>query len=211
MAIVITGASITAPDGAIDAADLTGTLPALNGAALTGVGGATSLITDWTDITVGAATLTINFTDDNDVYFIELEDVEYDGSATGNYLYGRFTDSSDNVLSVSPSYYRFQVDNRGTSESSVAFSLTSAIRGQSLSTPGTAYGTIEIRNPKSSTAYTKYFSSGFNVQNDDIESPFNFFGQPMGAPAVNNGVVFFNSSVGGNFSSGRYRVYGVKL
>ena len=60
MAIVITGTSITAPDGAIDAADLTGNidaslltgdidaanltgaLPAIDGAALTGVGGSTS-------------------------------------------------------------------------------------------------------------------------------------------------------------------------
>ena len=35
MAVVITGTTITAPDGALDAADLTGTLPALDGSALT--------------------------------------------------------------------------------------------------------------------------------------------------------------------------------
>ena len=52
MAVVITGSTITAPAGAIDAADLTGdldaslltgTLPALDGSALTGVGGSTTL------------------------------------------------------------------------------------------------------------------------------------------------------------------------
>ena len=51
MAVVITGSTITAPAGAIDAADLTGdldaslltgTLPALDGSALTGVGGSTN-------------------------------------------------------------------------------------------------------------------------------------------------------------------------
>ena len=43
MAIVITGSTITAPAGAIDAADLTATLPALDGSSLTGVGASTTL------------------------------------------------------------------------------------------------------------------------------------------------------------------------
>ena len=55
MAIVITGTSITAPDGAIDAGDLTGdidaslltgTLPALDGSALTGLSGGAA-VPDW--------------------------------------------------------------------------------------------------------------------------------------------------------------------
>ena len=43
MAVVITGSGIDTPAGGLDAADLTGTLPALDGSALTGIGGATLL------------------------------------------------------------------------------------------------------------------------------------------------------------------------
>ena len=210
MAIVITGTSITAPDGAIDAADLTGALPAIDGAALTGVGGATSLITDWTDLSTSVSTFTINFTDDNDVYFIEIEDVKYSGSDTDNQLYGRFTDSSDNVISATDSYYRQALNNLG-SESIDAFVFTFSVRGQALSTPSTAHGVVEIRNPKSSSAYTKYFARGFQVSNNDVEAAQGYFGQTAGVPAVNNGVTFFNKAGGGNYTSGRYRVYGVKL
>ena len=222
MAVVITGSTITAPAGAIDAADLTGdldaslltgTLPAIDGAALTGVGGATSLVTDWTDLSTSVKSFIINFTDDQDIYIIEIEDVTFSGSYTANYLQLRLTDSSDTVISASLSYYRGK-PTESPAESSTGGALFDSLHGTADTTVdsgGVGTALVEIRNPKSSTAHTRFSSQGFLEEDNDMESPQTYFGRPASAPQVHNGVQFFNAGSGGNFASGRYRVIGVKL
>lgn len=87
MAVVITGTTITAPDGALDAADLTGdldaslltgTLPALDGSALTGVGGATTQLVAPTDFS-GVTSLTISLPTGYTQHTLKFTNLSLDG------------------------------------------------------------------------------------------------------------------------------------
>jgi len=215
MAIVITGTSITAPDGAIDAADLTGALPAIDGAALTGVGGATSLVTDWTDITDGTAALTINFTDSFDVYYIQFEDLKVNGTSSTLILVARFTDSSDTAVSTGSVYKSAQSFKTTQNNSAVdQLIVIDQVYGQQYSTASyrsNLTAAMAVYNPKSSTAKTRF--TGWALNNIVTGTTFTnrrFEGFLDSASKVNNGIVLYEY-FGEAFASGKYRVYGVDL
>ena len=201
------------PNG-IPAADLTGTLPAIDGSALTGVGGATSLITDWTDITSGAASFTINFTDDCDVYYIQFQDIKVTGTATNLLFCSRLTDSSDTVISGATDYKfaRSYLTSQSVVQTSV-FTLAESVVGQSYSgvTQRSALtGAITICNPKSSTAYTSLTQWNLQIRGTNANRNMRLEGFLNSSSKVNNGIVFFEY-YGETFVEGKYRVYGVDL
>ena len=105
MAIVITGTSITAPDGAIDASDLTGdldaslltgTLPAIDGSALTGVEAGMKLISH-TEISADVAYFDYTFDTGYSAFLISANNLF---RTSGNWaaLWARLTDDTDTLI-----------------------------------------------------------------------------------------------------------------
>lgn len=192
------------PNG-IPAADLTGALPAMDGSALTGVGGATTLITDWTDITSGASAVNVNFTEDYFKYVFLFQEVKLQGAATGNRIEARLTDSSGTAISGSDSYQYGTQANTGANESTMI--LHTSIHGVGVSGTGICQTYLEVFNPKSSTERTLFnfqtVRQEFGLSNV-LKAGFGF----MENLEVNNGITFFGHD---DFDSGRYKVYGVDL
>lgn len=194
------------PNG-VDAADLTGTLPALDGSALTGVGGATTLITDWTDIATGASAVNVNFTENYFKYVLLFNEIKMQGSALGLLLSLRLTDSSGTALSGSDSYQYGSRNSGGLEDTRVA--LMGSVHGVDAAGSMSNQVYVEIFTPKSSTERTWYHAKAIRQEYGNPAGYQNFWGY-MENLEVNNGVTLFENG-GGTFDSGRYKVYGVNI
>ena len=113
MAVVITGSGIDTPAGGLDAADLTGTLPALDGSALTGITPTTAQVLT---ATAGASVGTVGTyamlwlsggTTHDQGFTISGSSLRYSNAATNN------TNSVDGASTLAPSGTWMLMGNTG--------------------------------------------------------------------------------------------------
>ena len=219
MAIKVNGTTVINDSRALtNIASLDATTVAAIGAA--GVGGATSLITDWTTVSTNASYLEISLTGDYDAITIELRQITVAGSYTDLEIRIRFKDSSGNTINGNNMYKTVGGNNDTNNDTSFINGTGGEFYSTGYVYTGEANTRLTVRNHRDYENKTDYNIDGFvrtvvgSTPSDGV--PINGYGSCIHGNNPSKAVFFITSGNTGQnarvFASGaQYRVYGVKL
>lgn len=200
----------------LPAANLTGTLPAIDGSALTGVGGATSVITARTAFTSTAA-LTLSLPTEYDVICIDLYDVKHTMvSAVERIFNMRLGDASSTTITGSEYLY---MQEQPISGFAPKLEKSNQILANELvaqaSSGGFLMGQVFIYNANKSDVITTIDSKIMSMKQDEPWCMARNLCVMRYAETNANASFYFtlnegDSTVNGN-AYGYYKVWGIKL
>jgi len=222
MAIQISGTQVISNSrGLTNIASVDATTVAALGAA--GVGGATSLITDWTTVSTNASSLQISLTGDYDAITIELRNITVASNHNDHEVRIRFKKANGTVISGNNLYATVGGNNDSAAGNDTSFinGTGGEFGGTSYAYPGAANTRLTVRNQRDYAKGVDYNVNGFVQANVGGTLSYGQVLNGYGAcvNSDNPSAVFFyliqgrspylNSAVFG--SGAQYRVYGVKL
>ena len=219
MAIKVNGTTVINDSRALtNIASLDATTVAAIGAA--GVGGATSLITDWTTVSTNASSLQISLTGDYDAITIELRDVTVISTRHDFELRIRFKKANGSTISAANLYATVGGNNVTVGDTDHINATNGEFGGTNYAYPGAAFTRLTVRNHRDYAKGVDYDVHGFTEANVNgtlsYGAVLNGYGTCVGAVDNLSAVYFYllggNGNFAGVFGSGaQYRVYGVKL
>ena len=183
-----------------------------------GVGGSTSLITDWTTLATNTSSLQISLTGGYDEITIELRNVTVNNGDANNEVRARFKDASGNLMTTQFSYSSYNGTSHFGNNDYIRFQ-NSKFYGLTYPYPGATNSRIAIRNPQDYAGGVDYSIEGFNktTVNGTVShgQDSNVKGTIVTTSNLSAIVYYFVKDSGNNsvslHSGAKYRVWGMTL